>query len=141
MKRFLSISFQISKRTASCDYSSLMPIHYCQCCKINHEQGRRHIFSRQHVKKLQEWSERQQKRVNDCLLLAKNGYANPTITSHSFWCAFCACEVLDEAPMFLYFANFDSISFIDTTASIIYVQKIISIKCMRFSVKMVQTTS
>ena len=76
-----------------------MHISYCQCCKLNHEQGRGHIYSKKHIKKLNEWSERQRKRVSDCLLLAQNGYANPNLTKHSFWCAFCGMEILDEAPM------------------------------------------
>lgn len=79
-----------------------MPFNYCQCCKINHEQGKGHIYSRHHIKKLQEWSERQKKRIDDCLLLAQNGFTNAAASKHTFWCAFCGEEIEDEAPMIVY---------------------------------------
>lgn len=82
-----------------------MRIQYCQCCKINHEQGKGHIYSQRHVKKLQEWAERQKKRVDDCILLAQHGYANASVSTHSFWCAFCGEEILDDAPMIMYFLD------------------------------------
>lgn len=79
-----------------------MRIEYCQCCKQNHEQGRAHMYSKRHMKKLGEWSQRQKQRVADCLLLAKNGYANPNIEEHSFWCAFCGEEIKDQPPLIVY---------------------------------------
>ena len=78
---------------------SLMPLSYCQCCKLNHEQGKGHIYSVRHIKKLEEWSERQKKRVSDCIVLAQNIYVNTIATDHSFWCAFCGKEIKDQAPM------------------------------------------
>ena len=79
-----------------------MPFDYCQCCKFNFENGRGHIYSKKHIKRLAEWSERQKKRVSDCLLLAQEGYGNKTIENHSFWCAFCGEEIIDHAPLVVY---------------------------------------
>ena len=76
-----------------------MLLSYCQCCKLNHEQGKGHIYSVRHIKKLEEWSERQKKRVSDCIVLAQNIYVNTIATEHSFWCAFCGKEIKDQAPM------------------------------------------
>lgn len=60
------------------------------------------MYSKRHMKKLGEWSQRQKQRVADCLLLAKNGYANPNIEEHSFWCAFCGEEIKDQPPLIVY---------------------------------------
>lgn len=79
-----------------------MHIEYCQCCKLNHENGKGHIYSKTHIKKLSEWSERQRKRVGDCIKLAQDGYANPSFSEHSFWCAFCGEEIKDTSPMIVY---------------------------------------
>ena len=116
-----------------------MRIQYCQCCKINHEQGKGHIYSRKHVKKLQEWSERQKKRVDDCILIAQQGYANTYVSNHSFWCAFCSIEILDEAPMIVYFSI--SLTILGKTVWIIFVQKSILIESMNSFEIMEQITS
>lgn len=79
-----------------------MPFSYCRCCKINHEQGKGHIYSPRHIRKLQEWAERQRKRVNNCILLAEPGRGIQSVQTHSFWCAFCGEEILDTAPFLVY---------------------------------------
>ena len=53
----------------------------------------------EYIKKLEEWSERQKKRVSDCIVLAQNIYVNTIATERSFWCAFCGKEIKDQAPM------------------------------------------
>ena len=76
-----------------------MPLNYCPCCKINHENGKGHIYSVKHKKMLQEWAERQKKRIDDCILLAEQGRGFQSVDKHSFWCAFCGEEIIDTAPL------------------------------------------
>ena len=77
----------------------IVPLQLLCIHLLNHEQGKGHIYSVRHIKKLEEWSERQKKRVSDCIVLAQNIYVNTIATDHSFWCAFCGKEIKDQAPM------------------------------------------
>ncbi|GMH16729.1 hypothetical protein Nepgr_018570 [Nepenthes gracilis] len=68
---------------------------FCQVCRINHEQGRRHNYFPSHANALSLLFSRFHKKVVDARFFLKNpNFIHPEHAAHNrFWCVFCDCDV------------------------------------------------
>ena len=84
-----------------------MKYEYCQCCKHSYDTGRKHIYTKEHSKKLSEWYNRQLERVNEVYQIAEELSTLVTSVTHSFWCAFCKKEIKDSGGFLVYWIFID----------------------------------
>ncbi|KAK8803523.1 hypothetical protein WA158_001217 [Blastocystis sp. Blastoise] len=69
---------------------------YCQCCKLSHNLGRKHLYTKRHCQNLTNWYNRQLERMKEVLDIAENLYALVSTVERTYWCAFCHKEIKDS---------------------------------------------
>lgn len=76
---------------------------FCKVCKLNHNQGRRHIYFPNHKRALSSFLSRFKSKLNDDIyFFLKNPLPlRPELASRNrFWCVFCDCDILERESSF-----------------------------------------
>lgn len=70
---------------------------FCQVCKLNHNQGRRHIYFPSHKNSLSSLLMRFQSKLSDVKFFVKTPIAlRPEHADRNrLWCIFCDCDILE----------------------------------------------
>lgn len=76
---------------------------FCSICKINHNLGRKHIFTNKHREKLREKLEKAKNRVNDVKFFIENvrKLQKGEESCNKFWCFFCHTEIREHGSQFV----------------------------------------
>lgn len=85
----------VSESTSSSETSSFYQYSYCALCSVNHDKGRKHVFSKHHKERLRNSLASMLKKIK----AAKEDILSPVIKDSTwnhdkhFWCCMCNCEL------------------------------------------------